>query len=75
MPVWRPPVDGSQGFARFDLTPEVEAGLTFRSLADTATATLEYHYSRPAERQQNFRSGLSADRETEVLSAWHAQND
>ena len=75
MPVWRQPVDGSQGFARFDLTPEVEAGLTFRSLADTATATLEYHYSRPAERQQNFRSGLSADRETEVLSAWHAQND
>ena len=75
MPVWRPPVDGRQGFARFDLTPEVEAGLTFRSLADTATATLEYHYSRPAERQQNFRSGLSADRETEVLSAWHAQND
>jgi len=74
MPVWRPPVDGNEGFARFDLTPEVEAGLTFRSLADTATATLEYHYARPVERQQNFRAGLSAEREVEVLAAWHARN-
>ena len=74
MPVWRPPVEGNEGFARFDLTPEVEAGLTFRSLADTASATLEYHYSRPLERQQNFRSGLSAEREVEVLAAWHARS-
>jgi len=74
MPVWRPPVDGNEGFARFDLTPELEAGLTFRSLADTATATLEYHYARPVERQQNFRAGLSAEREVEVLAAWHARN-
>lgn len=73
MPVWRPPVEGSEGFARFDLTPEVEAGLTFRSLADTTTATLEYHYSRPIERQRAFRSGLAADREVEVLAAWHAR--
>ena len=72
MPVWRPPVEGSEGFARFDLTPEVEAGLTFRSLADTAAATLEYHYSRPVERRQNFRAGLSAEREREVLAAWHS---
>ena len=59
---------------RFDLTPEVEAGLTFRSLADATAATLEYHYARPVERQQNFRAGLSAEREVEVLAAWHARN-
>ena len=45
MPVWRPARDGAEGFARFDLTPEVEKGLTFRSLADTTTATLEFHFS------------------------------
>ena len=73
MPVWRPPTDGNEGFARFDLTPEVEAGLTFRSLADTATATLEYHYARPLERREAFRSGLAAEREREVLAAWHAR--
>lgn len=74
MPVWRPPAPGLEGFARFDLTPEVEAGLTFRTLADTAQATLDYHFSRPIERQQNIGPGLSAEREAEVLAAWHARS-
>ncbi|MFW6199789.1 MAG: NAD-dependent epimerase/dehydratase family protein, partial [Gemmatimonadota bacterium] len=52
MPVWMPPTPGREGFARFDLTREVEAGLTFRPLADTAAATLEYHHARPAERRR-----------------------
>lgn len=72
MPVWRPPTPGFEGFARFDLTREVDAGLTYRTLADTASATLEYHYSRPAERQAALRAGLTPDREAEVLRAWHA---
>ncbi|NNF28389.1 MAG: NAD-dependent epimerase/dehydratase family protein [Gemmatimonadetes bacterium] len=72
MPVWRPARDGAEGFARFDLTPEVEKGLTFRSLADTAEATLEFHFSRPAERQAELRSGVNNDREREVLGLWHA---
>jgi len=71
MPVWRPPTPGSEGFARFDLTPEVEAGLTFRPLAVTAKDTLDYHFSRPPERQAELRAGLSAEREREVLAAWH----
>ena len=72
MPVWRPARDGAEGFARFDLTPEVEKGLTFRSLADTTAATLEFHFSRPPERQAELRSGVSAEREAEVLAMWHA---
>lgn len=74
MPVWRPPVDGSEGFAQFDLSPEVAAGLTFRPLADTARDTLEYHFSRPVERQNSIRPGLTVEREAEVLAAWHARN-
>lgn len=70
MPVWRPPVPGFEGFARFDLTPEVEAGLTFRPLADTARDTLEYHFSRPPERQANLRAGCTPEQEAEVLAAW-----
>ena len=73
MPVWMPPTEGRQGFARFDLTPEVEAGLTFRPLASTARDTLDYHFSRPAERQAQLRAGISAEREAEVLAAWHAR--
>jgi 2'-hydroxyisoflavone reductase len=72
MPVWRPPSMGA-GFARFDLTPEVEAGLTFRPLAVTARDTLDFHLSRPPERQADLRSGLAAAREAEVLAAWHAR--
>jgi 2'-hydroxyisoflavone reductase len=72
MPVWRPPTPGYEGFARFDLSREVAAGLTFRTLADTAIATLEHHYSRPADRQAQLRAGLTAEREAEVLRAWKA---
>ena len=72
MPVWRPPTPGFEGFARFDLSREVAAGLTFRTLADTAQATLAYHFARPPERQAQLRAGLSPAREAEVLAAWHA---
>lgn len=72
LPVWRPARDGWEGFARFDLTPEVEKGLTFRSLADTTAATLAYHFSRPPERQAALRAGIDAAREREVLDQWRA---
>jgi 2'-hydroxyisoflavone reductase len=72
MPVWQPGTPGLEGFARFDLSREVAAGLTFRSLADTSEATLAYHYSRGPERQAQLRGGMSAEREAEVLRAWHA---
>jgi 2'-hydroxyisoflavone reductase len=74
MPVWRPPTPGFEGFARFDLSREVAAGLTFRPLADTARDTLAFHYARPAERQRELRSGISPEKEAEVLRAWHAAN-
>ncbi|WP_419167930.1 NAD-dependent epimerase/dehydratase family protein [Candidatus Palauibacter sp.] len=71
MPVWRPPTPGSEGFARFDLSNEVAHGLTFRSLADTTQATLDFHFSRTPERQTEMRPGLPAEREAEILQEWH----
>jgi 2'-hydroxyisoflavone reductase len=73
LPVWMPSRDDNVGFARFDLSPEVAAGLTFRPLAVTAEDTLEYHFSRPVDRQQAFRSGMKAEREVEVLEAWRGR--
>lgn len=70
MPVWRPARDGSEGFARFDLSREVELGLTFRPLAQTAADTLEFHYARPAEQQDPLRAGLTAEEEREILRLW-----
>ena len=74
MPVWMPPRDGREGFARFDLSPEVAAGLTFRPLAVTARDTLEFHHARPAARRADLMAGISAEREGEVLEAWHSRN-
>lgn len=74
MPAWRPPTPGYEGFARFDLTPEIEAGLTFRPLAVTAKETLDFHFSRPPERQATLRAGITAEREAELLKLWHARN-
>ncbi len=71
MPVWMPPRDGREGFARFDLSNEVAHGLTFRPLAVTARETLDYHFSRSPERQAELRAGISAEREAEALAAWH----
>jgi len=73
MPVWMPrSMPGREAFGNFDLTPEVEKGFTFRSLADTTAATLEFHFSRTPERQAEIRPGLDAEREAELLAAWHA---
>ncbi len=72
MPVWMPPLPGREGFARFDLTPEIAAGLTYRPLAVTTQETLTFHFSRAPERQAELRAGVTPEREVEVLAAWHA---
>jgi 2'-hydroxyisoflavone reductase len=72
MPLWMPARGNRVGFNRFDLTRSLEAGLTYRPLAVTARDTLDYHLSRPAERRQQMRAGISAERERELLDAWHA---
>jgi 2'-hydroxyisoflavone reductase len=73
MPVWSPPGPGREGFARFDISPEVAKGLKFRPLAVTAADTLEYYFSRPEAEQANLRAGLEPEREAQVLAAWHAR--
>lgn len=76
MPVWVPP-QGRPGFSRRSVAKAVAAGLTFRPLADTARATLEWHKTRPEAEQQALAegklAGLPAAREAEVLAAWHAR--
>lgn len=72
LPVWMPARGRNLGFARFDLTPEVNAGLTFRSLAQTTADTLAWWAAQPQERQV-LKTGLSAEREQELLAAWRAR--
>ena len=70
MPAWIPAQGEYAGFGRRSNKRAIAAGLTFRPLADTVQATLEYHESRPADRKVKLRAGLTAEREAEVLKAW-----
>ncbi|MEZ4416368.1 MAG: NAD-dependent epimerase/dehydratase family protein [Gemmatimonadota bacterium] len=73
MPVWVPVTDESAAFMRVSVERARAAGLTYRSLGETARATLAYYLSRSDERNGTMRAGLPAEREREVLAAWHAR--
>lgn len=73
LPVWMPPQGNTAGWARMDCSKAIKAGLTFRSIADTARATLDYYHAQPQERQESLRAGLSPEKEKTVLAAWHAR--
>jgi 2'-hydroxyisoflavone reductase len=73
MPVWIPPRGEEAGFTQVSIKRAVDKGLTFRPLAVTARDTLDWYKTEPAERQAKLRAGIAAQRETEVLAAWHAR--
>ena len=61
------------GYSRFDITPELKAGLTLRSTEITAKETLDWFRTLPADRQTKIAGGLAPDREAPVLAAWKAR--
>jgi len=73
LPVWIPPEGEYLGMCRIDGGLAVVKGLTIRPLAETARDTLTWWQSLPDDRRNQPRAGLPADREAEVLAAWHAQ--
>ncbi len=75
MPAWLPPTESNRGYGSISRDRAIEKGLTFRPLAVTAAETLEWWKSLPDERRSNPRVGLPAEREKEVLAAWHARPD
>jgi len=72
LPVWVPGRGDSAGFARRNIGRAVHAGLTFRPLATTAVDTLAWFRAQPVERQAKPRTGLTPEREAEVLARWKA---
>jgi len=73
MPVWVAPRGPEQGFSMLSNKKAIKKGLTFRPIPDTAKATLEWFKQQPPERQASLRSGMTPDREAQVLAAWHAK--
>jgi 2'-hydroxyisoflavone reductase len=73
MPVWLPSGGEVGGMNTTSNKKIVAAGMTYRSVADTTRATLDWYHTLPAERRNaKLRSGLAPEREVEVLAAWHA---
>ena len=67
MPVW---AGDELGLSRTKIDRALNKGLTFRPMADTARDTLAWFKSLPQDRQSKMRAGLTAERESEVLTAW-----
>jgi len=70
MPVW---TGDESGMARTSISRARAKGLTFRSLADTASEALAWFKSQPQGRQSHLKAGLTPEHEAEVLAAWHKQ--
>ena len=72
LPVWLSPRGEEMYLGRISRDKAVKAGLTFRPVAETTRDVLAWWNTLPAERRAKPRAGLTAEREREVLAAWHA---
>jgi 2'-hydroxyisoflavone reductase len=70
LPVWLPGQGPTAGFHRRANKAALAAGLTFRSLDITARDTLAWWKTLPAERRAKPKTGLTPERETELLAAF-----
>lgn len=73
MPAWVPSDGESAGLERINNARAIKAGLSFRPIAETAGATLDWFRTLPDDRRATMRAGLSRDREAKVLAAWKAR--
>jgi 2'-hydroxyisoflavone reductase len=77
MPIVVPPDGGTAGFSRRNIDRAIAKGLTFRPVADTISAALQWNQERSPEARAKLDSGavagISAQHEAEVLAAWHTK--
>lgn len=75
LPLWVP--REVAGFDKVNVSKAINAGLTVRPIEDTVRATLAWEQARRAaageDDPQSKRAGISAEREAELLAAWHAR--
>lgn len=70
VPLWMPDEPGERGFMAMDCGRAVAAGLTFRPALDIVRDTLAWDRARD---DSPVLAGLKAERELELLAAWHAR--
>lgn len=70
---WQPPRGRYLNYGRMVNTRAIAAGMTFRPLAVIAKDTLDWHRTRSEAEQETLRTGLSRDREAQLLAKWALQ--
>ncbi len=73
MPAWIPAAGDDAAFGRVSSAKAKAAGLKYRPLDDTVRDTLAWLKTEPQEHQAKLKSGISPEREAEVLKDWHAR--
>ena len=69
LPLWIPEdAEIANGFFDFLADRAIANGLTFRPLEETVQATMDWSLSRPDDHE--WRGGLKADREQNLLKEW-----
>jgi 2'-hydroxyisoflavone reductase len=71
MPVWLTGPEDA-GLMRTDVRRATREGLRFRPLPETVADTLSWDSSRDVK---HLSAGIDADREAELLRAWHARSE
>lgn len=70
VPLWVPG-GGAEGLFSVDSSKAVAHGLVFRPIAETVRDTIAWDATRPGDRE--WRAGLKAEKEAEILRAWHSR--
>jgi 2'-hydroxyisoflavone reductase len=69
---WGPMRGEEAGGSLTGMQASADQGLKARPLEETVRDTLAWHETRPAERKAALRSGLTPEKEAELLAAWRA---
>ncbi len=70
---WGPVRGEEAGGSLTGIERSLAEGLRSRPLEEIVRDTLTWHETRPAERKAALRSGLTPEREAELLAAWRAR--
>jgi 2'-hydroxyisoflavone reductase len=73
VPLWTNPDGRNRFLLSMNVDKAVAAGLRFRPVAETARDTLAWDLTRPPDAER--KAGLSRERESEVLAAWHGRSE
>ncbi len=81
-PLYASPTGETAGFHRCNISRALKQGLKFRSVADTAKATLDWYNTLPADLQRRVAPQFAKpaegvawlDKEKQILAAWRQQS-